>query len=260
MNWAEIVALIVSGFLVGFINTLAGGGTIITVSLLLFLGLPATVANGTNRVAVVFQTLVAVISFRKQKLLDTRKGLGFSVPTVLGSVLGAMIAARFEESMMQKVIALVMIMMLFFILYKPERWLKSRPDLIEKRISVFQLVVFFLIGFYGGFIHMGVGFFLIAFLVMSGGYDLVKANAIKNLIVLAYAPFALVVFMFNGQVNYKYGLIISIGNVGGAWLASHFAVNKGANFIRWVIVAVIIITTLQLFGIINFKDIFSAIL
>jgi uncharacterized membrane protein YfcA len=260
MSWHEILVLILSGVLVGFINTLAGGGTIITVSLLLFLGLPAGTANGTNRIAVIFQNLVAVISFHKQKVLDLKKGLIYSIPTVVGSVAGAAVAANFSDGVLEKCIAFVMLMMLFFIFYKPERWLKGRPDLQNKKISWFQVFIFLLMGFYGGFIHIGVGFFLLAGLVLSGGYDLVHANAVKNLIVLAYSPFALAVFMLYDQVDYKIGLILSAGNVVGAWLATRYAIKWGTNFVRWVLVVFILITVLQLLGWLDFKQLFGYIL
>ena len=260
MNGAEVVTLIVSGVLVGFINTLAGGGTIITVSLLIFLGLPATVANGTNRIAVVLQTLVAVVSFRKQQVLDIRRGLVLSMPAVAGSVAGSLVATNLNAQILEKVIAGAMFIILFFILFKPERWIRGRQSCSTTSIRWFEYLAYLIIGFYGGFIHIGVGFFLITGLVLMSGYDLVKANAIKNLMVLAYAPFSLAVFMIYGQVNYSYGLVLSAGNVVGALVASRFAVKQGAGFIRIVMVVVIIITILQLFGLYNFKSIFDAIL
>lgn len=260
MNGLEIAVLVLSGVLVGFINTLAGGGTIITVSLLLFLGLPAGVANGTNRIAVVFQNLVAVTRFRQQKILKLKKGMIYAIPATLGSIVGALVATRFSEGLLEKCIAFVMVLMLFFLLYKPERWLKGRPDLQERKMSAFQFVIYLLIGFYGGFIHMGVGFFILAGLVLSSGYDLLHANAIKNLIVLVYSPFALAVFMFSGQVDYKTGLILSVGNIAGAWLATRYAVKWGTTFVRWVLVVFILITVMQLLGWIDFKSLFGMIL
>lgn len=259
MNWAEIIILVLSGVLVGFINTLAGGGTIITISLLLFLGLPAGVANGTNRIAVVFQNLVAVLSFKRQKILVFNKSIVYALPTTIGSIVGALVATKFNEGLLEKCIAFVMVLMLFFLVYKPERWLKGRPDLQEKNISWIQVVIYLLIGFYGGFIHMGVGFFILAALVLSSGYDLIHANAIKNLLVLIYSPFALAVFMLSGQVDYKTGLILSIGNVLGAWLATKYAVKWGTNFVRWVLVVFIIITVFHLLGLIDFTSMFRMV-
>ncbi len=259
MTWLITLLLISSGLLVGFINTLAGGGTIISISLFMFLGLPATVANGTNRIAVILQTLTSTASFKKQKVLDTRKGLLLGIPTAIGSILGAVIAVDIHEKTFEKAVGVIMLVMLFFIIYKPEYWLKGRKELVVKKITPWQIIMFFGIGLYGGFIHVGVGYFILAGLVLSAGYDLVKANALKVFIVLLYVPFTVLVFMWNKQINYQYGLIHAIGNIIGAWLASKYAVSWGANFVRWVIVVVILISSAQLFGLSDFKEIFKAI-
>ena len=260
MTAAEIIVLIVSGILVGFINTLAGGGTIITISLLIFLGLPATVANGTNRIAVLLQTFVAVVTFRKKRILDVKKGVLLCFPTVIGSIVGSMTATHLDASVLEKIIAGAMFLMLFFVVYKPEKWLKSQEHLVEQKLQWYHYLAYLIIGFYGGFIHIGIGFFMIAALVFMSGYDLLKANAIKNLLVLAYAPFSLAIFVYYGQVNWAYGLILSIGNVIGAFFASRYAVSLGTNFIRYVIIVVILITVLQLLGVYNFASIFKFVL
>lgn len=260
MSWLIATALITSGLLVGFINTLAGGGTIISISLFLFLGLPASVANGTNRIAVFFQTLVSTASFKKQKVLDTRKGLLLGIPTIIGSIIGAEIAVNINEKLFEQAIGVIMLIMLLFIIYKPQTWLKGKAELMNRKISVFQILIFFLIGLYGGFIHVGVGYFILAGLVLNAGYDLVKANALKVFLVLLYAPFTLIVFIYNKQINYEYGLIHAIGNIAGAFIASRFAVSWGANFVRWVIIIIILITSAQMFGIINMKEAFEKLM
>lgn len=253
MTWIEVLLLIVSGLVVGFINTLAGGGSIISLSILMFLGLPANVANGTNRIAIFIQNIAAVGSFRQQKVLDHKKGLWLALPATVGSVIGAWIAVDLNEEVIEKAIAVVMLVMLFVILYKPQRWLKGKKELQEKKVSAGQMILFFFIGIYGGFLHMGVGYALLAGIVLGAGYDLVKANAIKVLIILIWAPFILVVFMIHGQVNYLYGLILSIGNVAGALIASRLAVKKGTSFVRWVIVLVILLTAAHIFGILDIQ-------
>lgn len=260
MSWIVITALVFSGLLVGFINTLAGGGTIISISLFMFLGLPAGVANGTNRIAVILQTLTSTASFKKQKVLDTRKGLLLGIPTVIGSIIGAEIAVDIDEHVFEKAIGIIMLVMMVFIIYKPQQWLKGQQQLLEKKTSVLQYFIFFLIGLYGGFIHVGVGYFILAGLVLGAGYDLVKANALKVFIVLLYAPFTLIVFIYNKQINYEYGLIHAIGNIIGAYIASKFAVSWGANFVRWVIVVIILISSAQLFGLFDFKTLFKSFL
>ncbi|MCB0804264.1 MAG: sulfite exporter TauE/SafE family protein [Bacteroidales bacterium] len=254
MGWNEVVTLIVAGLLVGFINTLAGGGSIISLSILMFLGLPANIANGTNRVAIFIQNIAAVGSFRQQKVLDHKKGFWLAIPATVGSILGAWIAVDLNEAIIEKAIAIVMLIMMFVILYKPQRWLKGKEELQHKKVSFWQVLLFFAIGIYGGFLHMGVGYALLAGIVLGAGYDLVKANAIKVFIILIWSPVILLVFMINGQVNYMYGLILSIGNVAGALIASRMAVKKGAAFVRWVIIGVILLTAAHVFGLVDIQQ------
>lgn len=256
----EIIILIVAGLLVGFINTLAGGGSIISLSILMMLGLPATVANGTNRISIVIQTLTATTSFRQQKVLETRKALLLAIPAALGSLIGAFFAVDIREDIFEKAIGVVMLIMLIFILYKPQKFIYGRANITEKPLTWKTYVVFFFIGIYGGFIHMGVGYFLLAGIVGMAGFDLVKANAIKVFIVLIYAPFTLLVFLWYNQVNWKYGLIMAIGAVIGALIASRLAVSRGVNFVKWVIVIVILLTSGEMFGLYDFKSVIAGFL
>jgi len=255
MEWGEAIILIISGVAVGFINTLAGGGSIISLSVLMMLGLPPTLANGTNRIAITIQTLTATTSFRQQKILPLRKSVYLSIPAILGALLGSWIAVDIREDIFEKAIGVIMLVMLVFVLYKPQKYLYGRSDIVEKPLNWKVYLVFFLIGIYGGFIHMGVGYFLLAGIVLGAGFDLVKANAVKVFIVLAYAPFTLLVFLYYGQVNWLYGLVLAIGNVAGALIASRMAVKKGVPFVKWVIVVVILITAGDMFGLYSFKDI-----
>lgn len=257
MNAVEIIVLISSGVLVGFINTLAGGGSIISLSILIMLGLPATVANGTNRIAVGLQNVVAVSSFKQQKVLSWKKGLQLAVPTIVGSLIGAQIAADINEKDFQIAIGVIMLIMLVFILFKPQKYIYGKAEVQDKPINWKVYVVFFFIGIYGGFIQMGVGYFLLAGILLGAGFDLVKANAIKVLIVLAYTPFALFIFFYNNQIDWKYGLTLAIGNMAGAWIASRMAVKKGVDFVKWVIVIVVLVTTGQMFGLYDLKAIIA---
>jgi uncharacterized membrane protein YfcA len=260
MNWLEVIILIVGGFFVGFINTLAGGGSIISLSILMYvIGLPAPVANGTNRVAVLLQTLTATSTFRRQQVLDWRKGLKLGIPAVVGSLIGAYIAVDIKEEIFEKAMVVIMVMMLFFIFYKPELWLKGRQELMEKKVNFTTIVIFFFIGIYGGFIHVGIGYFLLIALVLGSGYDLVKANALKVFIVFLFIPFSLIIFIINQQIDYFYGLVLSIGNIGGAYISSKMSIKKGSEFVRWVIVVVVILTAAQVFGLIDIKESFESL-
>ncbi len=259
MGIAEFTALVLSGILVGFINTLAGGGSIISLSILIMLGLPASVANGTNRVAIALQNVVAVSSFKQQKVLEARKALYLSIPAIFGSLAGAWIAVDINEAVFEKAVGIIMLVMLVFVLFKPQQYIYGRAEVSEKPIRWKTYVAFFFIGIYAGFIHMGVGYFLLAGIVLGAGYDLVKANAIKVLIILAYAPFTLAIFYLHHEINWIFGLVMALGNMLGAWIASRMAVKKGVAFVKWVIVVVILMTSAQMFGLYDFKSLFLPI-
>ncbi|MCF8335889.1 MAG: sulfite exporter TauE/SafE family protein [Bacteroidales bacterium] len=251
MEWYLILAVIGVGFLAGFINTLAGSGSLLTLPMLMFLGLPANVANGTNRIAIFLQNIVGVGSFRQQKVLNVRMGLWLALPAVAGSLLGAQIAIELQEAVMERIIGILLIVMFFLILYKPAQWVKEYSGLVRSKPSTLQFIIFFVIGIYGGFIQAGVGIFLLAGLVLGAGFDVVKANAIKLLIVLIYTPFALAIFFMNDQVNWKIGLILALGNMLGAFVASRFAVSWGTRYVRYVLLVVIFGSALKLLGVVD---------
>ncbi len=167
MTWFEVTLLIVSGVFVGFVNTLAGGGTLISISLFMFLGLPANIANGTNRIAVILQNITSVSEFRRKKMLDIKKGTALAIPTIIGAIIGAQIATDINEKIFEKALAIVMIVMVYFIVVKPSKWLKGQQSLMEKKVSWLQILIFFLIGIYGGFVQVGVGYFILAGVVLG---------------------------------------------------------------------------------------------
>lgn len=249
MDWYIYPLVIAAGFACGFINTLAGSGSLITLPLLIFLGLPANVANGTNRVAILLQTAVGTWSFHQQGVLHLKRGLILAIPAIVGAVLGAQVAVNLDERMLRHAIGVLMLVMFVILLVRPKRWLQGHQELTAKPVSVVQLLVFFAIGFYGGFIQAGVGLFLLAGLVLGAGFDLVKANAVKVLINLVFTVFALGVFLLNDQVDWFVGLILAAGNMLGAWVAARMAVQRGAAFVRWLLIAVVLLSAAVLLGV-----------
>ena len=251
MDWYIYPAVIAAGFGCGFINTLAGSGSLISLPVLIFLGLPANMANGTNRVGILIQTIVSLRSFKKQDMLDLRGGIMLALPAIVGGIIGAQIAVNLDEQMLRRVIGALMVVMLVFILARPKRWLKGHLEVLGRRPRALELVIFFFIGAYGGFIQAGVGIFLLAGLVLGVGYDLVRANAVKVLIVLCFTAFAMVVFMINGQILWGLGLLLAVGNAGGGWLAAKLAIERGAGLVRWFLIAVVIVSAAKLLGLLD---------
>src|SRR3989304_3434968 len=248
MPWYFYLLLTGAGFLAGIINTLAGSGSLITLPVLIFLGLPATVANGTNRIGVILQNIVAGLSFNRSRVLDLRGALILSLPAIFGSLVGASIAVNLDEEMMERVIGAVMVVMLFVMWLRPQRWLEGTVLTLQKSISWQQVLVLFVIGVYGGFIQAGVGVFLLAALVLSVGYDLVRANAVKIVIILIFTISSLFVFANNNQVDWASGVLLGMGNMAGAWVAARLAVTKGAAWVRWVVIATVAFSAAYLLG------------
>lgn len=246
MSWEHIVLVLVTGIVCGIINTLAGSGSLISLPILMFIGLPPHVANGTNRIGIFFQNIVSSYSFFRQKVLDVKAGLRFSVPSVIGSVVGAFIVLELNERAVEIVVGVVLLIMLIPLWYKPVRWLKGASTDGINSYPMVQFVIFFLIGAYGGFIQAGVGIFLLTALVLNAGYDLVRANALKVFINLVFTPFALAVFVYKGQIDLPAGIVLAIGNSLGAWFASKYAVRWGSGFVRYVLIVVIVLAGARL--------------
>jgi uncharacterized membrane protein YfcA len=233
------------GIVAGVINTLAAGGSLLVLPVLMALGLPPNVANGTNRIAIFLQNVVGVSSFHREKVMDFPSGFRVGLPAAAGAIAGAFIAVNLNDEVMKLAIAGVMIVVFFLILLKPSRWINSQET--HPPIPYWlQVIVFFLVGIYGGFIQAGVGFFLLTSLVLGSGYDLLKANALKLFVILLYTPIALLIFFLHRDVHLWMGLVLAAGNMTGAWLGTKIAVKWGAAFIRWVVLVAIVIASAQL--------------
>ncbi len=249
MEWYFILALLGTGLVAGFINTTAGGGSVLTLPLLMFLGLPANVANGTNRIGILFQSIIGVVIFKQKKVFQLSTDIRLVIPAIIGSVAGAFFAVEINVELLEKIIAGLMVVMLLLVVLKPGVWIAEHAERVNPKPTVWQYALFFFIGVYGGFIQMGVGFFLLAGLVLGCGYNLVKANAVKVFIVLIYTIFIIGIFMAYGQVNWLAGLILSAGNMAGAWLGVHFTIKGGAKYVRFVLIFALILVILNLFGV-----------
>lgn len=233
--------LIVVAIVTGFINTVAGGGSVIVLPvLIMFFGLPVQVANGTNRVGIIAQTIFSALGFRSKKVtpfqLGTTKSIVLGVITLIGSIIGANIAIDFPDDLFKKVLSFIMIIVLVLTILKP----KTAAVFKNKSYGYYlSLTVFFLIGIYAGFIQAGTGFLLILSLSYFFNLSLVKSNAIKTLIAFFIIVGAIYVFAMNDQINYKYGLFLAIGNAIGGWIASRWSVKKGDRTIQiFMIIAV----------------------
>ncbi len=243
----QLVLLVLAGVVGGFINTLAGGGSLLTIPALLFLGVPAQVANGTNRVAILLQTAVSSWRFHKKGVIDHRQAVRILIPGLLGAILGALIAVEIPPEVFDYALGTVLILVLVT-LFIPRSFLEKVST--QSMPEWLRLLLFFAIGLYGGFIQAGVGFLLISGIVVTLGLDLVKTNALKVLVILFQTIVALIVFSLYGSVIWIAGLLLAVGTTTGAWIGVHFAVTRGAKAVRWIVVIAAVVSALRLFGVI----------
>lgn len=230
MTGPEAALLLLGGLIAGVVNTLAGGGSLLTVPLLVLVGLPGTLANGTNRIGVLIQSAVAAWRFRAEGVPGMREALPLLLPLVLGSSLGALAIARVTDETFERVFGLLMLALLVPTLYGSRRSKgTARPWPPWLRFALF-----FAIGVYGGAIQAGVGLVLVAALSRAG-LDLVRANSVKVIVVLVFTVPAVVVFLAAGQVVWAPALVLAAGFAGGAALGARVAVRGGERVIRPVL-------------------------
>ncbi|MBR1769906.1 MAG: sulfite exporter TauE/SafE family protein [Bacteroidales bacterium] len=259
MSLLTVTILILTGVLVGFINTLSAGGTIVSIALYLALGISPQGANAVNRVGVLLQDAFGSALFLKQGIFKVKQVLPYCFPVMAGALLGSLTAVSISEKVFSFCLGAILLVMIVFLFVQEKQSVKE-----EKHLSLKQYLIYFPvfvgIGFYGGFVQAGTGFLIIAALSMILGYDMIKTAAVKLFIMFLYTVVAITVFFAKGgvEVNYwLFGLIHSLGMIIGTWIADKYALKKGEKFIRWVIIFVILLTALNLFGIMDLQKIFK---
>ncbi len=258
ISFAIAAILLASGLVVGFINTLAGGGSAISLTIFMALGLPVQVANGTNRIAILMQNLSSTATFLRKRMLDWRTGLKLGVPAIIGTIVGAEIAATIDQHIFQICLAVVMVAGLVFTLLGNKLLKRSGAQTV--RIRPVHYLVFFLVGIYSGYIFVGTGYTILLTTMGLLHLGIVRSNVIKNFIILLSIPFSLLVFILNGDVNWAYGLIHGAGNMVGAFLASHYAIGWGTKFLRWFMIAVVLVCLADVVGLISIRGMVLSII
>lgn len=249
MTISDPVAFIILfgvGLIAGFINVTAGGGSTLTLPVLIFLGLESSLANGTNRVAILLQNISAVYSFKQEKYLQFKTSIKFALLTLPGAVLGTLLAVNLDDAIFQRILGIIMIGIIFSMLF-PQKNITTKNETGKITFAVYLSM--FGIGFYGGFIQVGVGFLLMAALRYLMKLNLVLVNMHKVFIVLIYTIPALIIFIVTGNINWIFGLCLAAGNVVGGWWGAKVSVKKGEGFIKAVLAVAVFIMAVKLLGI-----------
>ncbi|MEM7108888.1 MAG: sulfite exporter TauE/SafE family protein [Bacteroidota bacterium] len=235
----NLITLAIVGVVAGFINVVAGGGSLLTLPLLIFMGLPSTVANATNRVAIFSQNVFSVIGFKTKGVAAFPYSLYIAISALLGAIIGAKISINLDEALFNRIIALIMVVVLLFTALIPTSALKKSAEKTDLKSTLLGVILFFFVGVYGGFIQAGIGFIMILILTRLNKFSLVKTNSAKVFVALIYTSSALVVFILEDMINWSYGMALALGTSLGGWVASRWSVKKGDKWIkRFLIVTV----------------------
>jgi len=243
--WQGVV-LIAVGIVGGFVNVMAGGGSLITVPVMVFMGLPGPVANGTNRIAILAQNLTAIVTFARRGFSDYRLSLTLAACAIPGALAGALVGTQLEGVWFNRALALIMIAVML-VMYFDKGATEQSQDHQPTRRQLFNGHLLMVgAGFWGGFIQLGVGFILMPILNRVMGLDLVRTNMHKVFIIAVYTIVALSVFASQIELMWVVGIVLALGNAIGGYLGAHFAVTKGEGLIRLVLNLVLVAFIIKL--------------
>lgn len=241
-----IAMLVGSGLIAGFMNVMSAGGSMVTLPMLMFLGLDPTTANGSNRVSIVLQNTTAVSQYIRAGRGQLALGLRLGVPAIIGALIGAWSATLISDAAFRVILIVVMLGCCTMMLW-PQKTVSETHTLSAHEINPKVWFAMLLIGFYGGFIQVGVGILFIVVLYRLLKIDLVQTNILKVLIVLLYMIPALGVFALKGHVAWGHGLALAGGSILGATLGTRLTLSpSGQRWIKMLTLLVILIMLVKL--------------
>lgn len=246
IDLVDALILIAVGMVAGAINILAGGGSLLTLPVMIFLGLPSNIANGTNRIAIIIQNIFAVRGFQSKGVSAFPFSIYLSISALIGAIIGANLAVDMDSALFNKILAVIMVLIVVYMVFKPKHNLKEITERIKGKHLWIGIILFFFVGIYGGFIQAGIGFIILLVLSSVHRMSLVKSNAVKVFVALIYSLAAVVVFTYNDSINWIYGLILAIGNATGGWFVSRWSVKKGDGIVRIVLIIMVVVMATKL--------------
>lgn len=237
MEWMYMAALVAAGFLSAFIDSIVGGGGLISLPAMLMTGLPPTTALGTNKLAAVTGVITSSRIYWQRGHVQKEKVKRWWIPTFLASMSGSYIVSRIPVLYLEPLIIAVLASVTAFVLLRKD-W--GTAPTVERKGTAFMLltgVLVMAIGFYDGFIGPGTGTFMM-FSFVALGTDFLDASGNARCLNMASNLGSLVFFMGIQQVHIPYGLAMAIGMYAGATAGSQMAIRKGAGFVRIVFITV----------------------
>jgi uncharacterized membrane protein YfcA len=242
----QVALLLVVGVAGGFVNVIAGGGSLLTVPVMIFLGLPGPVANGTNRIGILAQSITSIVTFARRGFRDFRLSLSLSACTIPGAVAGALLGVHLDGVWFNRAVALIMVGVLLVMHFDKGAAQQSIDYQPTPRQLLYGHLLMIGVGFWGGFIQLGVGFILMPILNRVMGLDLVRTNMHKVFIVAAYTIVALCIFASQIELLWLVGIALAAGNSLGGYLGARFTISGGERMIRLVLNLVLVAFIIKL--------------
>lgn len=247
----DILFAFLAGMTASFINTFAGGGSLITLPVLFFLGLPAPVANGTNKIGLLAGNLTNTVNYGRKKIIPWKEML-FVLPFgIAGAISGSLFSITLSEKTYRLLLSAVMILVLVLILLQPQKKIRTRDNLPPRWEKMITALMFLCIGFYGGFIQAGMGYLAIIALTLFGDRDLLQISAFKATVGFAVVFFSVIVFVIKGLIDWPVALALSAGQILGALIGSSLAMKKGERFMRPILAVIVFAMAVRLSGIVD---------
>lgn len=235
------------GLVTGFINTVAGGGSLITLPVLIFMGLPGTIANGTNRIAILSQNIFAIGGFRSKGVtIPFPYAWYLGLASLAGGLIGAQLAVDIPDHLFKKILAIVMVGVVILTIRSQTKKRHVYAEDLSRKKQIIGACVFFFLGIYGGFIQAGIGFMVIAAATGLHHFSLVKTNYIKVFAALLYTAVAVLVFAFQDKIMWKIGLLLAVGQGIGAWYASRWSVDASEKWVKRILLVAVIVLAVKL--------------
>ncbi len=246
MDPLQLAILALVGIAAGFLNVMAGGGSLLTVPMMLFMGIPGPVANGTNRIAILAQNITAITTFYRRGYAEFKLSLSLAACSIPGAIAGAMLGTQLAGEWFNRIVALIMLAVMLIMVLEREPPVAGPAQTPSRKQMIWGHVLMLGVGFWGGFIQLGVGFIIMPVLHRVMGFDLVRTNMHKVFIIAAYTAVALVIYASQVEILWVVGLALAVGNSLGGWLGTRLQIKQGEGLIKVVLYSVLSVFVVKL--------------
>lgn len=238
----ELLLFAILGVASSVINSLAGGGSLLLIPVLNMFGVATSVANGTVRLAAWVQSVSSLVTFHRRGIREVRRTLMLAPVMLVGAGIGASAAISMSDAVFKPIFGIILAIWAVILLLRPASF-TTAPE--EPRLRTPMVVACAaLIGIYGGFVQGGVGFPLLALLVLGVGLDPIRANAVKLGLVATYTTLALPIFAQAGLIDWRRGIALAVGSIFGGWLGAYIQMRRGAELVRWFVLVAISVSAI----------------